>query len=217
MPEIEIDPEPWWGQDPYWKDKSDNNIPSNDVLAPISEHLKATSSDPLPEWVNEQWMGSTEQICTVCGLRPQGYGAHDRLEHYRRKTLKKECLRDCHTCKAIKRGVCSICEQRRDDRSMRWAQEKLNTTIWTDEVADANGRLALVVGCFDLTRWLSGDLVRTMAVCNPANTDSMEAEKVAKNQFCILVKEITRPIKNSVNFHGCWFYICFRRSNSKMN
>ena len=39
-----------------------------------------------------------------------------------------------------------------------------------DEVADENGRLALLVGKFDLTHWLKGDLVQTLlVVCDPAN------------------------------------------------
>lgn len=33
-----------------------------------------------------------------------------------------------------------------------------------DELADRNGRVALIVGKFDLEDWLSGDLVQTMLV-----------------------------------------------------
>ncbi|MGQ9826212.1 MAG: hypothetical protein ACUVSK_14735, partial [Desulfotomaculales bacterium] len=75
------------------------------------------------------------------------------------------------------------CERRRAERAREWATERLFTTIWMDEVADVNGRVALLAGRFDLTHWLDGTLVRTLAVRNPANVNEAEkeADALAKN------------------------------------
>ena len=143
IPKIDVDNVPWWGQDP------DRN--GNDELPPISDHLKPISTFADPNWVKEQWTeGITEDICPVCCLRPQGPSQ-----------------------KAKERKVCNICEDRRKDRSKKWAQSRDKTgedqepwqrTIWIDEVADKNGQLALIVGKFDLTEWLNGNLIETLLV-----------------------------------------------------
>lgn len=83
------------------------------------------------------------EICPVCGLRP-----------------KRE-----------DRDVCKTCERRRSSRIVKW-KENPSQTIWIDEIADANDRVALIVGKFGLDDWLSGDLVQTMLVrCDPKNSD----------------------------------------------
>ncbi|MDI9418268.1 MAG: hypothetical protein QM438_11085 [Euryarchaeota archaeon] len=128
-----------------------NNIPP--VGRSISEEVLICSDSksvnrawmPIREDIGKNLREYAEQTCIVCGLRPQGSSK-----------------------KAKERDVCDVCEQRRTDRSKEWATEKLNTTIWIDEVADINGRLALIVGNFGLSKWLSGDLVRTMTVCDPS-------------------------------------------------
>jgi len=103
-------------------------------------------SNPLPplssdvEQVRRQWNDvRNEEICTVCKLRPMG---------------KSQKSKDRH--------ICDICEKRRSKRSKNWATEKLSTTIWTDEVADSYGRMALIIGSFDLKSWLDGRLLSTI-------------------------------------------------------
>ncbi|MEA3310492.1 MAG: CRISPR-associated protein Csx11, partial [Chloroflexota bacterium] len=142
VPEIKVDDEPWWGQDPQRK--------GNDELPPVAEHLSPASATPDPTWVSEQW-GRADDICPVCGLRPQAAPG----------------------TKAGRRKVCAVCEQRRADRSKEWATSPSNTTIWTDEVADANGRLALIVGQFDLTHWLDGTMVKTLLVTDPQSSNAV--------------------------------------------
>ncbi|MGB9628649.1 MAG: hypothetical protein ACPL6D_08305, partial [Thermodesulfobacteriota bacterium] len=60
-------------------------------------------------------------------------------------------------------------------------------TIWMDEIADANGRMALIVGKFVLGGWLSGDLVQTFllkaelnnpAGCTPKNPSPAHLRRV---------------------------------------
>ncbi|HOT93138.1 MAG TPA: CRISPR-associated protein Csx11 [Anaerolineae bacterium] len=81
------------------------------------------------------------EICPVCRLRPMEEG----------------------------REACEHCEQRRQSRIAEWKQNP-QKTIWMDELADANGRVALIVGKFRLEDWLSGDLVQTMLVkADPAS------------------------------------------------
>lgn len=57
--------------------------------------------------------------------------------------------------------TCKICQDRRSNRQRDWQENRQGETIWLDEVADANGRLALVTIKFDLSRWLSGEWLTT--------------------------------------------------------
>jgi len=104
------------------------------------------------------------EVCPVCGLRP-----------------KRE-----------DREVCAVCEKRRKGRLSDWLKALKESTqpqptIWTNEVADKNGRLALLVGKFDLEDWLSGDLVQTMLVkavphspgeCTPKNPSPARLRRI---------------------------------------
>lgn len=75
------------------------------------------------------------EVCPVCRLRPMREGQE----------------------------ACETCLQRRQSRT-KWWQKNPKQTIWMDEIADHNGRVALIVGKFGLEDWLSGDLVQTMLV-----------------------------------------------------
>ncbi len=118
----------------------------------------APCQDSLREW----WASDVADVCTACGVRPEGWGAPD--EERKRK--------------AQARHVCYVCLERRGQRAQEWAQARHETgprrqawerTIWLDEVADKHGRIALVVGRFDLHQWLNGDMVQTLlAACDPA-------------------------------------------------
>ncbi len=110
-----------------------------------------------PQQVARWWQGQAAEVCPVCGVRPQGPSQ-----------------------KARERKVCDVCERRRADRAKEWTRA-LSATIWTDEVADKNGRLALVVGRFDLGHWLDGAMVRTLAVIDPAQVSARTADQIAKN------------------------------------
>jgi len=58
--------------------------------------------------------------------------------------------------------TCQICQDRRSNRQHAWQQDRQDQTIWLDEVADPNGRLALVTIKFDLSRWWSGEWLTTL-------------------------------------------------------
>jgi len=90
-----------------------------------------------PDW-QRQWDNLPDgkwELCPVCRLRP---------------------MRE-------KREVCEHCERRRQSRVALWERDP-SKTIWLDEIADHNDRVALIVGKFGLDDWLSGDLVQTMLV-----------------------------------------------------
>ncbi|RJQ30099.1 MAG: CRISPR-associated protein Csx11 [Peptococcaceae bacterium] len=84
-------------------------------------------------------------ICVACGIRPQGYGAQEIPEYQDNIGYYRE--------KARKRKLCCICMDRRRDVAKLWLTKEENSTVWIDEVADNNGRIALVVGLFDLDDW----------------------------------------------------------------
>ncbi|WP_322494589.1 hypothetical protein [Chloroflexus sp.] len=137
VPMLAIEPTCWWGQDP-----SRNG---NDQLPAINTMLSPdVRSQADVEAIEAFWTSRVNDICTVCGLRPQGPSR-----------------------KATERNVCDICEQRRLERSQAWASKQAHKTIWIDEVADTNGRLALIVGQFDLKGWLEGSLLDSLLVIAP--------------------------------------------------
>ena len=127
----------------------------------VSQAAGPASADPKAMdgwWRDVQSAG--KEICTVCGQRPVGY-----IEPGLEMWVKPQKAKD--------RNVCGVCLHRRGRRAHEWARNRkaqdekiglFERTIWIDEVADNNGRFALVVGRFALDDWLDGKLVRTMLV-----------------------------------------------------
>ena len=76
-------------------------------------------------------------ICPICRLRPKYIS--DDMPNER----------------------CEICDKRRKGRLDDWLNNRENT-IWMDEVADKNNRVALLTLNFDLDKWLDGTMVRTI-------------------------------------------------------
>jgi len=95
--------------------------------------------------ISKAWYGKRQTICPICGLRP----CVDRQLDY-----------------------CQVCGERRKGRVDEWLQDQ-SKTIWLDEVADSNGRLALITGAFNLTNWLDGSLVETLLVQEPIAGNSV--------------------------------------------
>lgn len=136
IPEVTLEQDPWYGQDPKWSRSSPT--PSNDKLphvgdmltAPIVSQVDAPTIEFLWKGKDGNW-----EICPVCRLRPMKEG----------------------------REACEHCLKRRSSRIAEWLDNP-HRTIWIDEIADHNDRVALIVGKFGLDDWLSGDLVQTMLV-----------------------------------------------------
>jgi hypothetical protein len=107
------------------------------------------------------------EVCTVCGVRAQGYGESlddGRDRHVRDGHGPGDQPLVCRVCKAQGRSICQTCLGRRERRSELWATkpDEFRRTVWVDEVADDDGRLALIAGRFVLDDWLGGELIPTM-------------------------------------------------------
>jgi CRISPR-associated Csx11 family protein len=96
----------------------------------------------IDTWENKEG----HEICIACGIRPQGYDALP-IPDYSNKS-------DDYIKKEKNRHLCCICMDRRRDVAKRWATHGLRyPTIWIDEIADTNGRVALLVGKIDIEQW----------------------------------------------------------------
>ncbi|MBW2137906.1 MAG: CRISPR-associated protein Csx11 [Deltaproteobacteria bacterium] len=160
----------------------------------VNKQLPPPSANPQALASIWQSLSDAERadICTVCGIRPQGYAGNGQpLDP-----------------KALQRNVCGICERRRVDRASEWAG-KLQTTVWTDEVSDANGRLALIVGQFDLDDWLTGKAFNSIIALDPSArdlTDPGRNKKKYRFDYLQLISEIQQALssqKRSQTF-GRW-------------
>jgi len=111
----------------------------------------------------DEWSRSkpdNAEICSVCGKYPVGYqGSDTAFESW------------VNPSKAKERHVCCCCLSRRRRRAEEWGEKKVNTekvepTIWTDEVVDKNGRFALFTGMFALDEWLDGSALEATRLSN---------------------------------------------------
>ena len=161
----EIIPEVVLDETPWWGQDPDRK--GNDKIPPIGKLLSLTTvlkSDA--NLIEKAWEGTYSEVCSVCGLRP---------------------------CVSRQTNYCQICRQRRQGRVTEWMNAQ-NTTIWLDEVADSTGRLAIIIGTFDLTDWLSGQFVETMLVKAPTSTNGSGTRVTKTPSFARLrrVWETTR-------------------------
>ncbi len=69
---------------------------------------------------------------------------------------------------------CEVCEERRKGRLSQWLSNRKDT-IWTDEVADINNRIALISLSFSLDKWLDGTMMET--IYSQSFEDWMDKEK----------------------------------------
>ncbi len=149
-----------------------------------SAELPPPSADPamlLSIWKSQQ---ETTDICPVCGVRPQGYaGAGQPLDQ-----------------KALSRNVCAICERRRVDRSTEWTKN-ITTTVWTDEVADEHGRLALLVGRFGLEAWLSGEALSSVMAFEPSQRTLIDNGR-NNQQYQFDYSQFLNEIANALSFNA---------------
>jgi hypothetical protein len=136
----------------------------------------------IPYW-QEQWNGvenKNREVCPVCRLRP--------------KREDKE--------------VCVTCEQRRLSRLGVW-ETNPQQTIWIDEIADHNGRVALIVGKFGLEDWLSGEMIQTLLLrveknnsngCISKNPSPARIRRVWKSCLQFWSETVEKEIPATQNF-----------------
>jgi hypothetical protein len=88
------------------------------------------AATPSLESVRAEWNGKNVEICASCALRPVGPSKQGR-----------------------DRRQCDTCGNWRSGRVKKWLDEP-QSTIWLSEVADNNGRLAVISASFGLEPWL---------------------------------------------------------------
>ena len=76
-------------------------------------------------------------ICQVCRIRIAEHRQHEIL-------------------------LCVECEKRMHQRTTAWIDHSNDETIWTGEVQDRNGRIALITLKFEMYEWLNGNLVNSL-------------------------------------------------------
>lgn len=180
IPFLELDEIPWSRKGPRIIPQHQHQPPLPIINHVMKVPLLHADSHIVSSW----WQSHSEDICTVCQLRPQGWQAPDLpayKNHYDRRARGDRCPPSCQICKALARKVCVICEQRREDRSKQWAEKELNTTIWIDEIADVNGRLALVVGKFGMEHWLDGEMLFYPGIQQDLFIESLKVNVVVKS------------------------------------
>jgi CRISPR-associated Csx11 family protein len=140
-----------------------------ELLRRAREFNKPFGKDIGQHWENvkskNQEKKETEvEICRVCGIRAVGFPRNDESK------------------KAEKRHMCIVCLARRTNRSKKWmkAATEEKDTIWIDEIADSNNRIALIIGKFDLGSWLDGAYLNTMftkTLSDLHNSEKRDSEK----------------------------------------
>jgi hypothetical protein len=122
--------------------------PTRSLVPMVREWWRAKEAVSIP--IHRRWdipesesSPSQGHVCPICRLRPNG----DPTD---------------------KGKPCPVCLERRHRRLDEWLRGYLdNNTIWFEEVADQNGRLALLTLSLDLEGWLNGervDSLRTQAI-----------------------------------------------------
>jgi CRISPR-associated Csx11 family protein len=137
-------------------DRTRNTLKFGKLATSKPENLTANSKIIASHWnIKEK-----RETCPICGLRPIGSNN-----------------------KALKLKVCDICCDRRADRAKEWTENLSNTTIWIDEVADTNGRLALIVGRFELESWLTGEAFNSIVSSDPQSQIWTEPKGSKQHNF----------------------------------
>ncbi|NLT94284.1 MAG: CRISPR-associated protein Csx11 [Clostridia bacterium] len=123
-----------------------------------------------------------------------------------KKMLEKSQKRGEDVCPICRIGLkpenedrCGRCKERYNKRAKNWLginenQEEKNDraskeTIWLDEIADKNDRVALIIGQFDLRNWLSGAFVGTLV--SQTFNDWKNLSYVKKNLQSLKISDIT--------------------------
>jgi hypothetical protein len=117
--------------------------PTRSLVPMVRERLEAVKSTMVP--VHRAWSicwkipeESRGHVCPVCGMRRNGDPTS-------------------------KGKPCQVCRDRRHHRRDDWLSGRLGyDTIWFEEVADSNGRLAVLTFSLDLEPWLDGERVDSL-------------------------------------------------------
>ena len=91
----------------------------------------------------------------------------DEIQKIKEKDRSVRFVDICPVCqsriKKEKKELCELCYSRMEGRLEDWcSSENREDTIWLDEVADKNNRIALITLSFNLGKWLDGTMIGTI-------------------------------------------------------
>jgi CRISPR-associated Csx11 family protein len=163
--------------------------PTRSLVPMVRERAEAVKSTMVP--VHRVWSINASEmeghVCPVCGVRRNGDPTS-------------------------KGKPCAVCRDRRHHRRDDWLSGRLGyDTIWFEEAADSNGRLAVLTLSLDLEPWLNGERV-----------DSLRAQAISEWRRFNPTLEVRgqgqvdpNPIAPSTPFDSLFTYI--RNSLSSFN
>ncbi|GAV24612.1 hypothetical protein ciss_05450 [Carboxydothermus islandicus] len=141
------------------EDKNESNTKVKYIGDEVENLIKKTPmANPVAEAFSEENEPKMD-VCPYCGVRPIGGGL--KPEDEKLKEL------------AIKNKSCCVCLHERESIAKDWLDKKLFSTIWIDETADVNGRVALIVGKFGVEKMLEN-------LVYPGNIDLITASELYK-------------------------------------
>ncbi|RDV81262.1 hypothetical protein [Ammonifex thiophilus] len=123
--------------------KKQKQQPPNFKVSYIGDKVRRWIEEPsAAELVAEGYREVKDDLCPYCGIRSvAGGGENTERNRYEEK-------------KARERKICLPCMRTRHRVTEEWWGRTPFSTIWIDEVADSNGRVALVVGRFGIGKIL---------------------------------------------------------------
>lgn len=177
----DLRPRIWLGESITISQLDDNKSLCSELVAKIRSRVKdaqhVSAEDNLylfqAEWSIDR--PENAEVCSACGVRPVGYPRQDRrskIDELLEPWAKEQ--------KARERKICRLCLSRRGRPSKDWVVGGCKYTIWTDEVADNHGRLALLVGKLGLEGWLDGNLISTILVESNTPSDILKQPSPAR-------------------------------------
>lgn len=174
------------------RDKSDNEIWPFFTLSKPSRSLTILSSE----------LNSAAKKRNIPKMSPMLFveGKEEQIDSNLDMPVPKNGEDMCPVCRMRTKPVnderCNICEKRRKGRLQDWFNNKENT-IWTDEVADKNNRVALLSLNFNLDKWLELDGTMVGTIYSQTFEDWKNCPK--SNEFFSNISNIQKLEKRNID------------------
>ncbi len=172
--------------------------------------LDISSGEVLPHFAESGNTSDTTETANVLAqLSPKNLRRfkaldaddHDAIAAAIAKTSEKVAADNCSICGLrpanapdVEDRICELCQQRR----VAYGGAQRNTdradSLLLDEIADGNGRMALLVGRFGLDRWLNGAMIRSLFVTEAQGLTREVAELGLAKEFAIDEGRIQREL-----------------------
>ena len=150
---------------------------SSRSLVNLTELLKKSknnflSKETIPAWAGKWKNASTDTVKDIYIIRSY---CKNQCQNYHNciafNGSNIYMIDICPVCKVHPKcehqNVCKHCLERRENRIKEWKYkidqtDRIYQTIWIDEIADKNKKVAIITGRFNLLGWLNGELLNTI-------------------------------------------------------